>query len=517
MSHALSPAEWAAVFPADASPGGTGGLAPYDPAAELRAAEPLTPPATLALLRPVPLASFLLKVQIAVAGRAGALMGAVLSLTSLIVPLWTLLPMWLACNGGRFAGRELAVATACVALTHVCGTWLLIATPGFVDSYRGLRGKETLGDHAFAVLARWLQLVSADSPTSTSGDEDGAGYGLVAHRPDDRECTCPRKGCSGSLPAQAAVSTLMLTLYIVLYISATSVLSSYSSTVSLARCTWTTLWTATLGGVFYVAFLLQSVSLAVNASATAPSLGSMRLQARLLKRAARICVDRVMEPFRAAVAASAGGGRAAVQGPGTAVGGVKSVDDTEERLAAVVELCGLHRSATETLSQPPYHLAAPYSFAAYVVSGLVAMLVEILAAGCLPLSSYTNILFMILGSNAVDLVNLAVYNGTLTGLLDVYARAGEEARTVLAVGAAIPGAAGAAFRHSLAPELDAVDKLLASFAEIGRHRARFAGFVITGSVVRSYFTALLTAVLGLASVLHNFGVPFTAETACPVQ
>ncbi|KAI9028804.1 hypothetical protein DFJ74DRAFT_703762, partial [Hyaloraphidium curvatum] len=96
-------------------------------------------------------------------------------------------------------------------------------------------------------------------------------------------------------------------------------------------------------------------------------------------------------------------------------------------------------------------------------------------------------------------------------------RAREEARALLTIGTSLPGPSGASFRSELAPELTALDALLGSFAEVGRYRARFAGFIVTGSAVRGYFATLLTAALGLASVLHNFGVPLTAETACPVR
>ncbi|KAI9030196.1 hypothetical protein DFJ74DRAFT_463139 [Hyaloraphidium curvatum] len=101
-------------------------------------------------------------------------------------------------TGDAFGRRQMVAGTVAVILTYLVGALgplLLVArTPG-----TGMGYPSDLDLHAWAGIARWLQLVSR------AGDaEAGTASQLVAHDADDPSCPCGLPECAGKLPRSAA-------------------------------------------------------------------------------------------------------------------------------------------------------------------------------------------------------------------------------------------------------------------------------------------------------------------------
>lgn len=62
--------------------------------------------------------------------------------------------------------------------------------------------------------------------------------------------------------------------------------------------------------------------------------------------------------------------------------------------------------------------------------------------------------------------------------------------------------------------LDRHDRVLSSFLEADRYRARFLGFPIDVGVLRTLIVTLFTLAVGLWSVLKGSGLVFTFDNFC---
>jgi hypothetical protein len=70
-------------------------------------------------------------------------------------------------------------------------------------------------------------------------------------------------------------------------------------------------------------------------------------------------------------------------------------------------------------------------------------------------------------------------------------------------------------RPELVPELEEHDRVLGSYLESDRFRARFLGFVVDYGVGRTLVVTIFTISVGLWSVLRGLGVTLSPGAICP--
>jgi hypothetical protein len=145
-----------------------------------------------------------------------------------------------------------------------------------------------------------------------------------------------------------------------------------------------------------------------------------------------------------------------------------------------------------------------------LTSIVIAVLGTIVVAscGCLPgyiLFIIIYILFLLL----VDLLNLSASNAGISGVRDASFDAQREIREML-VDARRCGSP----RSELVTELEEHDRVLGSYLEADRFRARFLGFIVDYGVARTLVVTIFTVSVGLWSVLRGLGVTFTMSSFC---
>ncbi|KAI9003343.1 hypothetical protein DFJ74DRAFT_694501, partial [Hyaloraphidium curvatum] len=330
--------------------------------------------------------------------------------------------------------------------------------PGYLERYLGgyVLDRPALDHHRFALAGRYFDAIGRKAADVGVGAENGDGLAhttqqapwtskLVAHDASDALCPCPLKSCGGSLASRLGLSIWLQLAYIWMTNAAFLMfLLVFTSLFTLRSCTFSTPWIIAVFTVHALSFTTSIWLLA--AMSYAPDLASLGLQARLLHRGANLCLDHILEPFRAAVVQEDSDKSVTDTEPDVPATARSDAADEVQYRSAVIELCALHRAAAADLSAGPFLYVQTNAVAVYIAGAVVCGALEIFAAGCLPMSAVGPLLYILLCANLMDLLNLALWNGTITLVLDAYTRARDEIRYLSACGHALRGPRGAAFR-----------------------------------------------------------------------
>ncbi|KAI9012249.1 hypothetical protein DFJ74DRAFT_758466 [Hyaloraphidium curvatum] len=464
---AFSPAEWAALFPAQPSPQPVfGAPVPPDPAEELRASEPLS----FADLRDAAKLSLWLRWGLALhAALEPILARRALALFAVgFCPMLAFIPTAIF-NDGRFGSRQLAVGA--VALACMLSVSLLLLWRGLLAADPAVRTKGPQDGHPLAQLARWTQL---------AGLKDGSR--LLQHDPDDELCPCSLASCAGSVPVRAryvrlayngsifAISCLLI-----------SFLNVYTPAVTFAARTWSTPWSAFLV-VFLVALHSSGIFLDVVPFLLPPP-PLFQLSRRLRVRAVSLALTELLERHRRAFAED--GSVLVPRCPGT----------------EHYQLLHAHLAA-EWQRRIHASLGIDVLFASYA-SVILAMALDAAGGGCIPLLMLA--VFALWSLVLLYTFFIAAGANSEVGRVALAYEAAREQLLVLAAGAPSASAVRASAEGHAA--------VLGSFAGAKRLRARLFGFAIDYPVIRTVVATFFTVAVALWGVIRGLGVFFTPELA----
>ncbi|KAI9024634.1 hypothetical protein DFJ74DRAFT_665707 [Hyaloraphidium curvatum] len=237
-------------------------------------------------------------------------------------------------NDGRFGTRQLVAGTIAYAVSSFGVTLALVASLAVAaamersyaySSWRVLAparsgggrkkvhgAEETLDDHAFAGLARWLDLAGASARDGSPAQEEGARDAgkplphLLRHIPFDKLCPCPAPGCAGQLPSHIELTEMLVTFSIASCFGlALWLTAQFSPIFTFAARSWSTPWFCALFAVSLLAMLGWNVvsTLAMGMY----NFGNVRLELRVQHRATTVALGDLIAGYRGAVEAAAAG------------------------------------------------------------------------------------------------------------------------------------------------------------------------------------------------------------------
>ncbi|KAI9004945.1 hypothetical protein DFJ74DRAFT_712836 [Hyaloraphidium curvatum] len=276
---AFTPTVWAALFPAYPSPPPPADMPPElarlaSPAvaAQARAERPMTLKQLLAGLPIAPLERGLVRVQLAVLGKAGGNATFFLHRALYVACRVALMPalVWIGNSSyGLFGTRQLVAMTVGYAVQQ--GMWELGIMRGRVygkeeEVFLGIpEAQSALDNHLMAGVARYRLLQEDASDVEATPGELAAV--LLEHEPGDTLCSCPKSRCAGrqldAVPALglATFAAIQCGQFVVFLI-----VSFWTVLVTFRGFTWSSPWAATLVAVAvgYVALHLVFVTLGVS-------------------------------------------------------------------------------------------------------------------------------------------------------------------------------------------------------------------------------------------------------------
>jgi len=131
---------------------------------------------------------------------------------------------------------------------------------------------------------------------------------------------------------------------------------------------------------------------------------------------------------------------------------------------------------------------------------------------CAPLWSISLFFCAILASST-GLLALPVSNAQITTVTSLYSNAERTLTALLAEASRLPQTPE---RQQVMNGIAWHVSLLQTFEKADRLRAKFLGFPVTWSTVKTYLVTLATVALGLGSLLKGAGVVYTSQSVCPV-
>ncbi|KAI9029223.1 hypothetical protein DFJ74DRAFT_749339, partial [Hyaloraphidium curvatum] len=464
-----------------------------DPAADFRAADPMTRARLLAALAP-------LRVPFAlVAAQAWPR----LNRLPVSRTLFFLLPVAVAAPyaawgpalaSGAFSARGAAVGVA--AFAFECAAFHVVLLAQRVPAW----GRPPTEDASpWCGLARWIEL--SGWGTAQAGDAEApAERGprprpMLEHRDRDPWCPCARSSCAGGLPRRS--SAIQLARQIVTNILAQLVywlFASWTPTVFLGDAIWGVPWKAALFSYLPVVYVVQHVSIILEGISTDVAL--LELEGRLEARAIAMSLSEVVQFCVADADAQEG----------------------EPVLTTDSQTQGQRNGTWETYIEL-HHTLAPkwrarakasqdYNLAHAAVFGLsvVVLLVFMFGSGCATA--------WIIGSLALHtlellfaLLNFATANGIVARNAALYGRAAADIRLAFA-GRRLPVSTAAAAQVAVLERFErAVDENL----------ARLFGVPVTFGFVRGIAATLVTIAVGLVGILRGAGVRATMQSWCTIE
>ncbi|KAI9013563.1 hypothetical protein DFJ74DRAFT_682487 [Hyaloraphidium curvatum] len=486
----FTPREWIALFPAQPPDDGDAtflGDAPPDPAAALRAAEPLTFDVLLSAV-PDPLLRWQMRaawslepLSVRILLRYGALFSLALVLCGSV---WTL-------NTGVYGGPQITAAftgySGVAALTMALFVATRFREDGWAALYRPFRRPVAttapaaapldVSTHPFAGLARWCQLVGLSPAFSGYADLLSAPEAgrLVEHRDGDRDCPCALPSCMGGAPGSIGLHRIAATAMYFAVELVEWLLLVWSPVVVLSSRTWTSRWAAPTAAVYLFVVVVHSVPTAVGITTTA--VPALTLARKLHRRAVKLALQ-----------------------------------DLLSRCSSPTPLAD--PSPDEPYVQLHLALAATYVTQLRFVSNgqavvltagaaiVVAAAANAAVGQCIPAYLVLMACYLTLGPSW-HMSFVAVWNSSIASVTDLYLGA----RTALALLGPRSAHPETVERHMHVLELLA-DGMTA-------RRGRFLGFAVGLGTVRTYLATLFTVALGLWTLLRGAGIAFVPDSVCP--
>ncbi|KAI9034687.1 hypothetical protein DFJ74DRAFT_26416 [Hyaloraphidium curvatum] len=520
----FTPQELTFLFPSwpRIPPSLSGAPGPADTAADFRKAYAVTPKRLLDALIPFPATRTVARVSLSLGPHTvhndALSAAAVLAL----VPLCTAVFLF---NDGQFGHSQLVAGTAAVLWNWTCSALFFVATKA-ISRYWYTMGRarpdDGLNSVPWAVIVRWLELVGngrlgggvqecpdergkpasntarepqlscANLQTLSQNAESGCipPQGMVRlldHDPSRPElCPCPLPRCAGGLVTRSAWHALLRTVVVGLPQLVTILGSLWTPMVTFAGRTWTTWWTALPACVVIVCGLLY-VFFGSMMQLQLWNPGLLELLLRGHHRAVSLSLSSFLETARRSLES-----------------GHPLRPDADEQHV------GLHQILMRVWQNRLDDGKGVLAFFVWSTLGNVVLCSVITASTGSCITMWTlGALGISLAYQAFELASFAVSNAQVDAVGLLYAQARDELGLLLARSPrAAPG---------IREDLGYHEKVLAVQAEVGRYKARFLGFAVGYSVLRTLLATLFTLGVGLWSILRSAGVFATVETFCPIR
>ncbi|KAI9021314.1 hypothetical protein DFJ74DRAFT_707268 [Hyaloraphidium curvatum] len=479
------PREWLALVPAELPPihplsesdtDGAKRWAAEDPAAALRAAEPITRAAMLDAFSGSPPASASAYVAITFELPLPFHLPIVVAN---IVTVIAIAASAFRTSEGAFGTAQLAAGVAAIAtyMLSYLGYYLLL----FVRLPRNAATAHSPDALGIAPLVRWSQLVRSE-PRGP----------LVRHKDGDALCPCERPSCAGGAPSSTASHAWLGIGLQVTFMYTTLVLLLATPLITLGGRLLDLWW----GWLLTLVFALLDVTYFFVAIGqfTYPNIALADLEAKLQHRAASVALARMLDRYRAILLA----------GPET-----PRPERPEQDLYIRLHyrLSALWRSRN---SHGVQVFRSVYT-ATIVPALFLGMVTTMATGGCLSAWQLAA-LAQAVHYEVNSLLGLAALNGVLDVAADVYRSARREADVLIAD----------ALRRGDSPswaleELRQHGRVLSSFLELDGLRALFFGFPISYGLLRTFVATSVTLGIGAWTVLRTLGVFVTFESVCPTR
>ncbi|KAI9014321.1 hypothetical protein DFJ74DRAFT_289129 [Hyaloraphidium curvatum] len=514
----LSADEWLVLFPL---PTETERSRPADdPAAELREANPLTPETVQRALGGTPLLRALTRLSIALAPWASRLSlrisVAQATMVAGVAFVWVF-------NGGRFGTRQLVAAavTAGVRFLLYGFGMSLVSNMANRSILRepGSGGIVRLPDLSFwptATLWRYQQLSGA---SVSVGEKEGRQDDdhtfdrpsvLLAHSEGDQFCCCPAPACAGSAASRAGRTQAFLLATSLCLDAFHHFALVFTPLVTLGAVLWSTSWGIFLGLVTIVACLDASIPSHAGGPAVANNVPVCDLGRRLQYRAVSHALASLVSHCDA------------------------MVDTGKEDLAGgrVEEFYGelLPRLAAKWKSNVSFNVLVWVLLVIYAceavclvinvvshrlrfrvrLTGHLSIFLRQALGSCIPacqIALLVTTTFLLL----MELLTTSLFNGQTSDVSVLCTSAARSLKTL-----AVRAVRDPSLRTSGVPaRLESHAALVLSYADTEAYRARLFGAQVSFAFVRTLAVTVLTAVLGLWSILRGSGVFVTMESVCP--
>ncbi|KAI9015969.1 hypothetical protein DFJ74DRAFT_249495 [Hyaloraphidium curvatum] len=266
---------------------------------------------------------------------------------------------------------------------------------------------------------------------------------------------------------------------------------SWTPVVRCGQQTWTHPWSAVLASVMLFTLLFHYCTF----SPVHNSIVLLRLARRVHHRAALLATSSLLQRYREATNHP----RAALE--------LCEREAVSEKEAYVV----LHSELVRFWASQPFFAPFLNTLSIEVVSEVVTLVIFVSTGNCIPICLVLLFVFYAV-AYSFHLADLAVRNGMISAVTDVYRSARREIHELLVDSATLARNAG---RVQLEHALLMHSELLASFCEADRMQGKILGIRVDQSTPRRALATLITLCVGLWTILRSSGTFLTTDNVCP--